>query len=846
MTRRTEDRAPKTRERAGASGRSEPVAVAGNPFRWASQQELEAATGAPATTAPARARKASRGRPRPAEAGDSVLRPEVPNRSDVYRPDRLARAGAAVQARIAKVARGLKTVWAAVQAAIAPIVGRLARGLAPIWTGVAGPIRTVGTAVRSGAATASIPLGRGRRRLERIELPDWLRVLVEAWRRVSSAHRVLLGARTVSLAFAGAGVCLIVLGLRSATLALDSLGIASSLPTAYYAGMFMLLAASGVALLDRRRGAWMLAAYGFVYGLLVWLTPLALEGTPHFRTSYQNFGYVDPILRGIGLVPGVFLYHDWPLFPLGMAAFIQSTGISSLTLLAWYPTVMVLLYAAVVVAFVAILGRRLQPGISLVLAAAVAVWSYFVFNWTGQEYFSPQSLAYLFFLILLCVLAWSTVERDGQLTPRLTVAVLGLFTLIVATHVLTALVSLGVLLALLVTGHIKRGTILITCGLIFIVWQVTIAAPFFVFYGSQLMSSVLGATNFLGANVEGRVRGDAGHILITELRILGSAVPYGLAGVALLAIQLKNQELRAVVRRRRLPQLPQLPLSVSFPVAALLGIVVIGPVSVYGGEMLIRVLFFSLPALCALIAFGLQQRWFKALVLATVVVMAPVHLLTQDGNELLDYVSSGELAGFDYMASLGPANVFGGFPVASTYNTIRFDARNAFVFSTAEPTSLADYADPWLHHTWIHKDWPLYVVVSRGDNAAMTLFTGQPDFITQAQAYLDQSAAYVRVYSNPDIAIYLWRPSAGVKPAPSDSMASGAYAETKGSPPWPLVLLCMLGVLLAVAVELCASLAGRVRAQVFAARMKAPSVCVSVVVIAVSGYHIATLIGLLR
>jgi len=28
--------------------------------------------------------------------------------------------------------------------------------------------------------------------------------------------------------------------------------------------------------------------------------------------------------------------------------------------------------------------------------------------------------------------------------------------------------------------------------------------------------------------------------------------------------------------------------------------------------------------------------------------------------------------------------------------------------------------------------------------------------------------------------------------------------------------------------------------------MKAPSVCVSVVVIAVSGYHVATLIGLLR
>ncbi len=644
----------------------------------------------------------------------------------------------------------------------------------------------------------------------------------------------------VSLALAAAGLAALVVGLESSTLRLDSYGLISSLPPIYIIGLIAIVAAGAIAIVDRKHGPALLLALSFVFALAVWITPLVLEGTPRFRTSYTNLGYVDPILRGAGLVPGHFLYHNWPLFPLAMAWLIEITRVSALTVLEWFPIVMIVAYMGGVVGLTRILAGRLELVASLPLAAATAAWTYVMFEWTGQEYFSPQALAYLMFLALLCVLAWIALERDGQLSTRLTATVLLLFALIVVTHVLTAIATLGVLAVLLLTGHLKRWTILITCGLIFIVWQVTVAAPFFVFYGAHLLTSVFDLRDFLGSNLESRIRGDPGHTFITELRVLTTLVPFILAGVVVLLFALRSPDWRARLRRWRVPNLPR---SVSFPVATILGIFLVAPVSVYGGEMLIRVLFFTLPSLSVLIALGMFQRWFKAVVLAALVVMAPVHLLTHFGNEMLDYVSPGEIAGFDYISSLAPANVYGAFPAASTFNTIRLDARNAYLFRNLQPASLADYADPMLHHDWVHPTWPLYVAVSRGDDAAMVLFQDRPDFIEQARALLDRDPDYKKVFENEDIAVYLWKASATGPINPADDELTGAYAASRGSPPLPLALLCLLGVIVAVGRELAVTSSGRPRLQLAAIRWQWQVVGFSLLVVAVSGYRVAELIG---
>ena len=132
-------------------------------------------------------------------------------------------------------------------------------------------------------------------------------------------------------------------GLARSSLRLDGYGLVSSLPPAYYLGLICLPLASGVEWLRGRRASTKsIVLHVVLFALIVWLTPLVLEGTPRFRTSYVNFGYVDPVLRGVGLLPGRFIYHNWPLFPVAMAALVQVTGISPLLLMAVFPIAMIL------------------------------------------------------------------------------------------------------------------------------------------------------------------------------------------------------------------------------------------------------------------------------------------------------------------------------------------------------------------------------------------------------------------------------------------------------------------------------------------------------------------------
>ena len=77
--------------------------------------------------------------------------------------------------------------------------------------------------------------------------------------------------------------------------------------------------------------------------------------------------------------------------------------------------------------------------------------------------------------------------------------------------------------------------------------------------------------------------------------------------------------------------------------------------------------------------------------------MAPLHILTHYGNELYDYVSPGELAGFKLIADhLAPAKIYGGFPGGGFLKSVSLRWRNSTVPS--KPRSDADdFLEPNAH-----------------------------------------------------------------------------------------------------------------------------------------------------
>ena len=196
-----------------------------------------------------------------------------------------------------------------------------------------------------------------------------------------------------------------------------------------------------------------------------------------------------------------------------------------------------------------------------------------------------------------------------------------------------------------------------------------------------------------------------------------------------------------------------------FAVFCFLALIVIAPLYVYGGEMLIRALLFSLPAFALLVAGALAWRSPAIVVVALMALVAPLHVVARYGNELYDYVSPQEVQGFNFVStSIAPANVYGAYPAATFENTQQLDWRYGIKPGKSKPPDADGYLRPNQHH-WQHPDWPIYVALSRGDAAAARLFYNQPQFIDTLKAEIGRRCNFVLVFDNPDFSLYRWQPS---------------------------------------------------------------------------------------
>jgi hypothetical protein len=151
--------------------------------------------------------------------------------------------------------------------------------------------------------------------------------------------------------------------------------------------------------------------------------------------------------------------------------------------------------------------------------------------------------------------------------------------------------------------------------------------------------------------------------------------------------------------------------------------------------------------------------------------MAPLHIVTHYGNELYDYVSPGEVAGFRYLADhLAPAKIYGGFPGGGFLKSASLQWRNSTVPNAKHVPAPFDFLDPTAHH-WGRRPGDIYVAFSRGDTAAATLFYNQPHLISEIQRLVARDPEFKAVYLTPDYSIYRWLP-----PAPRKARAA-AYAR---------------------------------------------------------------------
>ncbi|HWD24161.1 MAG TPA: glycosyltransferase, partial [Acidimicrobiales bacterium] len=204
----------------------------------------------------------------------------------------------------------------------------------------------------------------------------------------------------VGLPLFAIGLWAIALVTSGAPASMNDLGLLSILSPAYYLAIAVVLVGFGMAL--RSLDTKVLAAHLVVLLAIFHLTPAILYGTLRYTWAWKHVAITNYVIahHGVDLsqhIPSLVAYQDWPGFFTLQGLLSSAAGLSSpITYANWWPFVNELAYAGPFLLIVRTFTRdRRTEWIALLL--------FFLGDWIGQDYFSPQGEAYFFYLVLIAV-----------------------------------------------------------------------------------------------------------------------------------------------------------------------------------------------------------------------------------------------------------------------------------------------------------------------------------------------------------------------------------------------------------------------------------------------------------
>ena len=322
------------------------------------------------------------------------------------------------------------------------------------------------------------------------------------------------------------------------------------------------------------RGAMRTAAVALVATVLLMRLPTALStDAPLYSWTYKHFGPIDYIQRFGGVDVTADIYHNWP-GAFSFVAWMNTITDSETILIAqWFAVGSQLAFTGAVYYLARTTGLTVPT-------ALVAAFGAHIVNWVGQDYLSPQAIAFALGIVVIALLLASTRTKAASWVA------VGLFAAIVVTHQLTPYWLLAAVLLLTLLGRIRPRYIVGVFAAIaigYLLLHLDVVSEF----GELIRLDFL--QNILTPSARNEVLGDPsmGQVVNSWAARAITGVVWLSAGAIILA---------QLVRRRTEWRSTAVPAVVAFsPVLILLA-------QGYGGEALFRVFLYSIPGCMLIIA----------------------------------------------------------------------------------------------------------------------------------------------------------------------------------------------------------------------------------------------------
>ena len=179
--------------------------------------------------------------------------------------------------------------------------------------------------------------------------------------------------------------------------AIGQYGLIQALPIAYFVAIALVSASFVVTFASARLRY---VQFGVEITALVFLlesAPAIAESEPRFAPAWLHAGFTDYVAHNGQVLPTIDARYNWPSFFTGVAMLDRTAGVhTAIELLKWWPTAIDLLYLLPMLMLAKTILKDEKK-------AMLAVFLFPFANWVGQDYYSPQSVAYLLYLVLLCI-----------------------------------------------------------------------------------------------------------------------------------------------------------------------------------------------------------------------------------------------------------------------------------------------------------------------------------------------------------------------------------------------------------------------------------------------------------
>jgi hypothetical protein len=537
---------------------------------------------------------------------------------------------------------------------------------------------------------------------------------------------------------------------------MNELGLISVLPLTVLLAPALITVGFFLSLAQRRLRAPLLVLHVVALVFTLYGTAGLIEPVPDYKILYRHAGIIDHIVRHGSVDGRIDAYFNWPGFFTFAGFVLEIAGIrSALSLGRLAPVFFELLYLAP-------LMLLLRPATAQRRLRWLAIWFFYVLNWIGQDYFAPQALAYFTYLTLLAVLVnWFCVPSfrarwANRLRPDvgnrqrrgLMAIVVVVFVALIPSHQLTPFAILAAVALLVVFRQCRSRGLMVLMGVALVGWIAVMTTAYLAGHMNVLTGHIGKVDQTAATNVSERFQGPLLHRRVVEARVLTSGALWVTAAAGYL------------LRRRRghRDHVFALLAVAAFPLIA---------IQPYGGEIVQRAYFFSLPFMAFFLAslFPLKRRGGnfvhgRSMTAAAVVcsLLAVGLFITRSGNQQVFHFTSDEVAAVDALYRLAPPGslLLGGSDNLPWKATHYADYRYDWVRRPAGPATPSTVADDALRRLRAKSSAPgAFFIITRSQAVDVNTFGALPPgslSVVESRIKADPTARLV--FSNPDARIY--------------------------------------------------------------------------------------------